>query len=352
MHKLIAALVVSQLAAPSPDAPFHEPQLAASRALTAVAFGSGSSIYVATSTNGGMSFAKPVKVGGAPVVPLTRHRGPRIVFSGGVMVVTAVAGQTEDTGEHAHGLPSDGDLFVWRSLDSGATWSRGVKINDADAAPREGLHTLAADGRGNLFAAWLDKRGNGTTLYGAWSSDSGATWSKNVKIYESADGTICECCHPTAGFNESGGLDLMWRNALEGSRDFYLIRTDAARHFGTAQKLGVGTWKINACPMDGGGMAHANGKTVTVWRRVNDVFLDEPGKAEVKIGEGKDVAIAASEDAVYAAWIQGTQLVLWHAGKQEMVASQAAYPNLTSLPGGGVLLAWEENNGISVKRLP
>jgi hypothetical protein len=285
-------------------------------------------------------------------LPLTRHRGPRIAILDGAIVVTAVAGQRVAAGAHAHGLPSDGDLLAWRSLDGGVTWSKPVTINDVPSAPREGLHTLASDGHGNLFAAWLDLRGEGTGLYGAWSSDSGATWSKNVKVYESPSGSICQCCHPTAAFDGSGGLDLMWRNVLAGSRDFYLIRADAQRRFGKPEKLGLGTWKIDACPMDGGGLVHAGAKTVTAWRRVGDIYMAEPGQPERKIGEGKDVALAAGGDAVYAAWIKGTQLVLWNSGKRETIASQAAFPNLTALPGGGALLAWEENNGISLKRLP
>lgn len=352
MLKLFLAFSITQLMAPAPDAPFREPQLAAAGGLVAIAFGSGSNLYVATSTDNGQRFTMPVKVGGAPVVPLSRHRGPRIAISGGAIIVTAVVGQKEAAGAHSHGLPSDGDLLEWRSLDGGATWSNPVTINDASTAPREGLHTLAADGRGNLFAAWLDQRGKGTQLYGAWSSDSGASWSKNVKIYESADGTICQCCHPSAAFDQAGRLDVMWRNVLDGSRDFYLSRADAQRRFGKPEKLGTGTWKIDACPMDGGGLVHAGAKTVTVWRRMDDIFMAEPGKPESKIGEGKDVALAAGGGAIYAAWIKGTQLVVWASGKQETVAAQAAFPNLTALPGGGVLLAWEENNGISLKRLP
>jgi len=352
MWKFLFALVMTQLVPPSPDAPFKEPQLAASRGIVAMAFGSGSNIFVATSKDNGQRFTKPVKVGGAPVVPLSRHRGPRIAISGAAIVVTAVVGQTEATATHSHGLPSDGDLLEWRSLDGGVTWSKPATINDASTAPREGLHTLATDGHGNLFAAWLDQRDKGTQLYGAWSGDSGATWSKNVKIYESPDGTICQCCHPTAAFNEAGGVDVMWRNVLDGSRDFYLIRADAQRRFGKPERLGIGTWKIDACPMDGGGLVNAGSKTFTVWRRMEEVFIDEPGKPENKIGDGKDVALAASGSRVYAAWIKGTQLVLWASGKQETIASQAAFPNLTALSGGGALLAWEENGGISVKRLP
>ena len=144
----------------------------------------------------------------------------------------------------------------------------------------------------------------------------------------------------------------MWRNVLKGSRDFYVMISDANYHFGAPQKLGDGTWKINACPMDGGGMVRDHGKTTTVWRRENGIFLDEPGHPETKIGDGKDVTLAVAAGTPYAAWIKESQLILWHKGKQEVIAPQAAFPNLSALPDGGVLLAWEANNGISIRRIP
>src|SRR5690606_10631885 len=109
------------------------------------------------------------------------------------------------------------------------TWSAPVRVNDVPSAAREGLHTLTADGKGRIFAAWLDLRNEGTRLYGAWSDDNGTTWSANAKLYESADGTICQCCHPTAAFASNGALDVMFRNALGGARDLYLLRSTSGQ---------------------------------------------------------------------------------------------------------------------------
>ncbi len=83
-------------------------------------------------------------------------------------------------------------------------------------------------------------------------------------------------------FAPNGDLDVMWRNALDGSRDMYLISShDGGKTFGGAEKQGAGTWKLNACPMDGGGVAFtAQGTVVTTWRaRANDVYMAQPGKA-------------------------------------------------------------------------
>lgn len=346
-----AAFAILHVMPAAPETPYRKPQLAASANLVALAYGAGNSIYLATSADQGETFGKPVKVAESQVVPLTRHRGPRIVISRGAIIVTAVVGRVEAQGEHSHGLPSDGDLFAWRSTDGGKTWSSAVRVNDVPAAPREGLHTLAADGKGNLFAAWLDNRRQGTRLYGAYSSDNGATWSANVMLHESPDGTICQCCHPTAAYSASGELEVIWRNVLGGSRDFYIIKSRAQGKFGQPEKLGQGTWKINACPMDGGGLAHEGSKTVTAWRRAEDVYLAEPGHLEVKIGSGKDVAVAASRDRVWVAWVNGTKLQLWSNGSVEDVAANGAFPNLVALSAGGVLAAWEENGGISLRKL-
>ena len=134
------------------------------------------------------------------MLALGRHRGPRVSISGQTVVVTAVAGQTAAAGPHAHGLSQDGDLLAWRSSDEGRSWSKPVAINDVPGSAREGLHSIAVSNDGEMAAVWLDLRGSGTKLYGAFSSDHGVSWSKNVLLYESSDGTICQCCDPSIAF--------------------------------------------------------------------------------------------------------------------------------------------------------
>ena len=285
---------------------------------------------------------------------MSRHRGPRIALAGNAIVITAVAGSKGEEGAHAHGLPSDGDLLVWRSEDGGkelVAWE--VAINGVPASATEGLHTLASDGKGTLFAAWLDKRGaKGTKLYSSRSTDGGVTWSRNVAVYESTDGSICECCHPSAAIDSTGDLLVMWRNELGGSRDMYLASSRDAKSFSTPQKLGNGTWRLNASPMDGGGLAVSSTKVLTASRRDSDVFLAEPGKPERQMGTGKDVALALSGNQPYVAWVSGLRVEAWVDGKLETLSNADSFPTLSSLPGGGVLAAWEENGAIQIRRLP
>jgi hypothetical protein len=134
---------------------------------------------------------------------LTAYTPPwaRIALEGGAIVITAVTGKTLSEGAHATGLPTDPDLIASRSRHGGKSRSKGIVGNDVPGAPTAGLHALTRDAKENLFTAWLDKHGGkGTKLYGAHSAD-GAHWSKNVLIYDSPEGTICECCHPSAAID-------------------------------------------------------------------------------------------------------------------------------------------------------
>jgi hypothetical protein len=352
---LFAALIAVTPVPQAGENPAHEPQLAVSGSFTGLTYGAGDSIYFVSSRDGGKTFTSPVRVGGAPVIPLNRHRGPRIAISGGTIVVTAVAGKTPSTAQHAHGLPSDGDLVAWRSTDWGLTWSKGTVVNDVPGATTEGLHTIAADAHGNLFAAWLDHRGEkGTKLYGARSTDGGITWSKNVAIYASPDGSICECCHPSAVFDGDGRILVMFRNSLGGSRDLYLTKSHDGVSFSKPERLGTGTWKINGCPMDGGGLVVANGRIVSAWRREHDIFLASPGENEVDLGSGTDVSISAGPGGVYTIWSTPAGIQAMLPGKKEPapISKAGSFPNVVALPGRHALAAWEDEGRIFVQQLP
>ena len=350
---LVSLALAIQIAPPGAE-PAREPQLAVSGSTVGLAFGSGKALYFASSTDGGGTFSKPVKVAEADVLPLNRHRGPRLAMFDNTVVITAVGGKKLAEGPHAHGLPSDGDLWAWRSADRGKTWSQPVRVNDVPGAPTEGLHTLASDGKGRLFAAWLDKRGTkGTALFGAVSRDGGRTWSANSRVYESPQGTICECCHPSAVFAPDGSVQVMWRNWLNGSRDMHLARSADGLRFSAGEKLGRGTWKLNACPMDGGGLVVAQGKIVSAWRRDGEIFLASPGEPEQSIGRGVDVSISAGSHGVYALWSTPSGIVFRGPGDAQprAISSNGAFPAIAALPTGHALAAWEVDRGITIRRM-
>jgi hypothetical protein len=289
---------------------------------------------------------------------LNRHRRPRIAFACAgekecsSIVITAVTGKTLAEGAHSHGLPADGDLMAWRSNDGGKTWS-GIRVNDVAGAPTEGLHSLAGGPGGRLFAVWLDKRSGKTKLYGALSNDAGLTWSKNVLIYDSPEGTICECCHPSAAFDRSGRILVMFRNWLGGSRDMYLVQSEDGQRFGAPRKLGTGTWQLNACPMDGGGIAVSPQGIITAWRRERSLFLARPGDPETEIGTGADVAIASGSKGTFAIWSAADSIQALFPGDRQprSLGAKGAFPAIAVRPSGDAIAAWEKDGGIALRIL-
>ncbi|WP_321472860.1 sialidase family protein [uncultured Paludibaculum sp.] len=352
---LLALMMIVNPDGPAASAgPMRQPQVAAAHGQVAMAFGGPGAVYFAASADQGKSFGAPVKVADTPVLALGRHRGPRLAITDSALVITAVAGEKKDGGPHAHGLPADGNLLAWRSTDKGKTWSYVGPVNDEPGSAREGLHAMAAGPNGKIFAVWLDLRSKGTKLYGSQSNDGGKTWSKNVLVYESPSGTICQCCHPSAVIDAKGGIWVMWRNVIEGSRDLYVARSGDGVRFEAAAKQGVSTWKLDACPMDGGGLYVEGGKVTSAWRRESDIFVVEPGKPERRLAAGKDSAIAKGRGGAYVAWTRGTggvEVLAPGGSEPKPLSPDGSFVSLTTLPDGTVLAAWETPRGIESRRL-
>ncbi len=315
---------------------FRQPQLARDGQQVFLTMGAGNAVYFARSPNGGGTFHKPVRIADGGKLMLGRHRGPRIAAENGRIVVSAIV---------------NGDLLSWRSPDQGATWSQPVRVNSVPQAAREGLHAMAA-GAGLVAAVWLDLRQQGMRLYSAVSRDGGASWLENKLVYESPDGHICECCHPSVKVGPNGEIVAMWRNWLNGNRDMYLARsTDGGRTFAKAVKAGTGSWQLNACPMDGGDVAlTGSGGSWTAFRRDTSIILAAPDGAETQLGTGKDPAMALGAKGAVIAWTNAG-IRIAHAPYREPVLLDPAgsYPHVVG--GPDVVVAWESASGIKVARI-
>ena len=302
-----------------------------------VAFGADDTIYCCRSVEDGTVFQPPVRVGHLPALALGRRRGPRIVANDEAIVVTAIS-------------HDNGNLFAWRSTDDGESWSDPVQVNDSVKDCREGLHAMALAPNGNVFCTWLDLRSRGTEIFGSHSADGGASWSKNHRVYRSPSGTVCECCHPSATYHADGSLHVMWRNSLNGSRDMFLASSaNDGQTFSQAKKLGQQTWKLNACPMDGGYLASTgSGKITTVWRRDNTVYrTDSADGAETVLGRGLQPWVAGTDDGAFIAWLSRLNGPLMYvvpgSATPRKVVDAAADPVIVSPVNakGPVVIVWE-----------
>jgi hypothetical protein len=266
-----------------------------------------------------------------------------------VVAVLAICGEK--------GGGADGDVLAWRSEDRGASWKGPVRVNDVHGSAREGLHAVAAAPDGTLLAVWIDLRGAGSELWGDWSRDGGASWEGDRVIYAAPGGSICPCCGPAAAFDPKDGRALvMWRNLLDGERDPWLLamRPTDAEPARAAQPAGRGHWKLNACPMAGGGLAASrSGELLSFWRREGQLYLSAPGGEESEVGAGREAALAAAPGGFQLAWTdaEGRVLAAPAAGPGPVSGSHVLGRGLNvSVAGapdgqGPLVVAWETGAG-------
>lgn len=313
-----------------------QPQVAvAPKGKIHIAFGKGTAIYHTVSSDQGRTFSPPVQIADVPKLALGMRRGPRIAATDSVVTVSAIS--------HAQG-----NLHTWTSKDGGATWSQAKQINTVANSAREGLHAMAGNGNGATQLVWLDLRNGGMELWSAMSSDGGITWGENTLVYHSPGGHICECCHPSVAVARDGRVVAMWRNWLNGARDMYLAQSnDEGRSWSAGRKLGEGEWKLDACPMDGGGVAFRNNEPVTVWRRDKSIYMAQAHGPETHIAQGAFQPVPFVEPS-------GTG-VLWQAGSEIWIkrgdnapvalAGNGSFPTVAEREGAGPVIVWEGTVG-------
>jgi len=311
----------------------RQPQVAvAPTGAVSIVFAHDSSVYFVQSTDDGRSFSAPVKIADVRHLMVGMRRGPRVAATAKRILVAAPGKE----------------LFSFISEDAGATWVPCGTINDKPGAASEGLQNIAALPDGSFYAVWLDSRNTGAQIEGSRLETGTRNWGRNVEIYTSPDKTVCQCCHPSLTSDGKNKLVVMWRNWLEGNRDFYKTESsDRGDHFSSAVKIGTGSWPIKACPMDGGGIiAVANSGTFSVWRRRNEIILSSPTHPETQLGSGTQPVLARVKGRILSVWQEGHTLVSKDLEGSEVRRTPGEYPALAqSSDGQRAYLVWESTEG-------
>ncbi len=313
-----------------------------SKGVVRIVFGRKDSIFCAASVDNGKTFVKPVLVAVVPGMHLGMARGPQLASSANYSVIAA--------------MDKKGDIHFF-TLNHAAVrqgWKRKGYVNDIRLSAPEGLMNIAADKQDNFYAVWLDMRiGKTNNIYFSSLNAKDGKWHKNTLAYQSPDGHVCECCRPSIAVQGSS-VAIMFRNWLMGSRDLYLVRSaNQGKTFDAAQKLGNGTWKLNACPIDGGDLAfNANNSISTTWRRKGNIYYTKPGENEIDLGTGRDCSISIIGNQPLVAMSDNGTLKLKYIGtNKEINIGKGNYLKVTGLPDHQLLCVWEEENAIKTRRI-
>ncbi|MES2060508.1 MAG: hypothetical protein V4456_01215 [Bacteroidota bacterium] len=319
----------------------QQPQVSVdTKGIVRVVFGSADQIFCATSTDHGVSFGKPLLVAKVPEMHLGMSRGPQFTSSKNFSVITA--------------MDKTGNIHWYQLNHATAKWKYMGVVNDLKGSAPEGLMNIAADDKDSFYAVWLDTRtGKHNQIY--FSSLAGKTfkWSKNIMAYQSPDQHVCECCRPSIAVKGTG-VALMFRNWLNGSRDLYVTRSsDQGKTFSPAVKMGMDTWKLNGCPMDGGGLRISPSNAVqTVWQRKGDIYYATPGNPETYIARGRTCSIAGNSANPLITYQTGDTLnVVKFPQKAPTMIGTGGFLKAAQLNANTNFYVWEQDHQIRYRKL-
>lgn len=266
-------------------------------------------VFAARSASAGSPAMAPVAVSPATDdVDARGETGPFLeILPGGAMVAV-----------YAVALPGTwkGEIRAQRSLDSGATWSVPVRVNDDGRAGPNSLVSTGLDASGRLLVAWLDGRAGKQGLRFASSRD-GVRFGSNA----TADSATCECCGTAVAADESGRFWIAYRD-LQG-KDLRNIAVVSGEPGSTSVSppatVSDDGWRLDGCPDSGPRLAAAGGQLWVAW------FT----------GAGRGVFAASSSDGGR------------HFSPRIEVASAAGgaasvnHPDIARLPDGRLLAMYE-----------
>lgn len=298
-------------------------------------FGLKNTIFYANSIDNGLHFSVPQIVDSLSGLHLGMSRGPRIAGSNKSIIITAI--------------DKKGNVHAYRKKMKDNLWQHQL-VNDIPDVAKEGFNAIATNSNGQFMVIWLDLRGNKKNkLMAAMSKNDGVNWGANTLIYASPDSTICECCQPNIIFNQNR-ISIMFRNWINGSRDMYTIHSfDEGKTFKSIEKQGEGTWKLNACPMDGGSLAFTrDNQVISVWRREGNLFVSKEGNtAETKISDGRNASISAGQQGIDIVWNQQGKIYLKNSQHSEtQLIGEGRYPIIKTINKKESFIIWENQGDI------
>ncbi|MBN8827060.1 MAG: exo-alpha-sialidase [Spirosoma sp.] len=299
-------------------------------------YGQDSTIFYAVATKKHASFSQPIAVAMLSQLVAGAKRGPQIAATENYVVITAVN--------------RAGNLFAYSLDRKSGRWSSAVRINDVPEIAKEGFQAIASASPSVFHATWLDLREDKRNkIVMTTSRDGGRTWSTNRVVYHSPSGTVCECCKVSIAAT-GDEVYIQFRNWLNGSRDLYLAHSaNGGATFAPAQKLGSGTWKLNACPMDGGAVTLSSaGQPLTVWRRENTLFTCQPGQAEQAIGTGRNITAATGPSDTAVVWDEGGIVWLKRNGNDPINLGKGQLPSV-ALTDQVAICVWEADGQVMMK---
>jgi len=282
----------------------------------------------------------------------------------------------DQTGNQADAEPKKQNA----TLDLNAMTPKGISyqqlFDQIGEVPKDAKLAFHGDNDDNILWVFLDTEGNAVKaenleafknfreknknqtkieakIYISYSDDEGKSWSQSKLVYKSPDGSVCECCKPSISSDSEGQVYVMFRNNIGGFRDLYITKSiDNGSSFSIPEKMGSGTWEINGCPMDGGGITISNTGTFnTVWQRNGEVFMANSNANEQQLGFGRSPSISSNSNKTSIVYTMGEDIMTTDSKLSTPVKiGVGSFPKVISTENAAIYF-WISEAGIQYKRI-
>ena len=190
------------------------------------------------------------------------------------------------------------DFYVSISRDGGKTFQTTAKVNDDTTPASHGMHSLAIDKNGKIYAAWLDERNikkpahvqnklspdfafvkanytptpepkqadeeaePNSEVFFAVSTDGGKSFSTNKKL----SSEVCPCCKTAVLVATDGKIYVSWRQVIgDNFRHIALASSaDGGENFSAPTIVSDDRWQIAGCPVSGASLVSGKDNNVRV----------------------------------------------------------------------------------------
>lgn len=235
-------------------------------------------------------------------------------------------------------------IYVAVSSDSGKTFSPEVRVNGPADEPA-GVHDAPAmvlGKKGEVYLAWTSKRGEGfsSDLRLARSVDAGKTFSPSTRVNDNEKAASAGFASIAIG--DDGAVYFLWldgrEKASKGAGTYLAISKDGGKSFGVNRAV-----DYNSCPCCRTALAIAPDKSVyAVWRKI---FPNDIREVVISSSSGTENDFSAPAVVGHDNWeISGCP----HRGSSVMLAKSGEvmvswYAEVDGEPG--IFLAASKDNG-------
>jgi len=245
---------------------------------------SGNDLLLSVSSDGGKSFASPVKVND-DTKPASHGMHSLAVDKDGKVYFAWLDERNIEIKEHVENL---GDTLNEVQPPSDLQF---VKIHHNSNSAEKLKEPVKPE---------MEAAEPNSEVYFAVSADGGKTVSANKKIA----GDVCPCCKTSLLSAADGTLYVSWRQVLPGDLRHIAVAStkDKGATFSEKTIVSDDKWKLNACPVSGAAMANGKGNSLKIfWYTAGDA-----GPAGIYFAESKDGGRSFGERTLLSSAASGT----------------------------------------------